>query len=141
MIKTSKQIKNGFWYGFSSVMLNANKIRILLILAVLGGTLFAQDELGSRFYNVLNFVCGTLVMLLPVVALSLLVMAAVVYGIGQVFGSEMKQKAQSWAMGMIVGMIISLIIWLISKPLMTMLLGEEKMGQLPSDFCTPQWGE
>jgi ABC-type multidrug transport system permease subunit len=141
MLKMNKNTRNGFCYGFSSILANAGKLRVLLVLAIVGGTVFAQGEVGIRLYDLLNFVCGTLVMLLPVVALSLLVMAAVVYGIGQVFGSEMKSKAQSWAMGMIVGMLISLIIWLVSKPLITMLLGEENLGNLPTDFCTPQWGE
>ena len=136
--KNMKNTNSGFMYGFNSIMSNAGKIKILLALLLVAGVVFAQTEVGSRLYNVLNYLCGTMVMLLPVIALSLLVMAAVVYGIGHVFGSETKQKAQSWATGMIIGMLISLIIWLISKPIISMFLSP---GAIPEDFCVPTWGE
>ena len=127
-----------FLNGFLSGIMQTNNLKFTLILILAAGLVFAQNEVGLKFYNVLNYVCGTMVMLLPVVALSLLVMAAVVYGIGHVFGSETKSKAQSWATGMIIGMIISLVIWLISKPIITMFLSPEA---IPEDFCVPSWGE
>ena len=130
---------NDFAKGFLSGIMQANNMKSIFLILLVAGVVFAQTEFGMRFYNLLDMLCGTMVMLLPVVALSLLVLAAVVYGIGHVFGSETKSKAQSWATGMIIGMIISLVIWLLAKPMITILLGEEQMQQLPEDFCTPKW--
>jgi len=126
-------------YGILSGIGQARKFRVAILLLIVAGAVFAQEgNVGDKLYNVLNYLCGQMVMLLPVVALSLLVLAAVVYGVGHIFGSETKSKAQSWATGMIIGMIISLLIWLLAKPIVTLLLSAEA---IPEDFCTPTWGE
>jgi Na+/proline symporter len=130
--------KKCFSYGVLSGISQASKLKSLFLLFLVVGIIFAQEGVGDKFYNVLNYLCGQMVMLLPVVALSLLVLAAVVYGVGHIFGSETKSKAQSWATGMIIGMLISLIIWLLSKPLITMFLSPDA---IPEDFCQPTWGQ
>jgi len=132
----NKQFKYGVLSGISQA--NSFKFRMMFVLLLVAGAVFALDEFGNKFYNVLNYLCGQMVMLLPVVALSLLVLAAVVYGIGHVFGSEYKSKAQSWATGMIIGMLISLLIWLLSRPLIALFLDPTA---IPEGFCQPTWGE
>jgi len=126
-------------YGILSGMEQARKFKVAIMLLIVAGAVFAEgEEVGNRLYDVLNYLCGQMVMLLPVVALSLLILAAVVYGVGHIFGSETKSKAQSWATGMIIGMIISMLIWLLAKPLVSLFLSPDAIAE---DFCTPTWGE
>ena len=136
MDKMNKASKTSFLIGLMKGMQMAKELRLLFIALLLVGAAFAQQEglpIGARFYNILNYLCGNMVMLMPVVAIALLVGAALVYGMGHVFGSEWKQKAQSWATNMIIGMFISLLLYLLAKPLVQMMYPEVST----EGFCVP----
>jgi len=86
----------------------------------------------DRLISGLNDLCISLVGILPIIAILLFVVAAVIYGIGNIFGAEMRSKATSWATTMIVGAIISLLIWVLAKPILSLVSPD--IGE--SDFCT-----
>ena len=104
----------------------------LIMVAILVATLAFAQEPQERFVTGLNNICIMVKNLLPIVVILLFVIAALVYGVGQIFGAEMKSKAQSWATNMVVGAIIGLIIWVLTKPILSLFLPEEA---IPTSFC------
>ena len=113
----------------------------LLLVSLLSTTLVsAQTGLVSptqRLIAGLNDICISLVGILPIIAILLFVLAAAAYGIGNVFGAEMRSKATSWATTMIVGAIISLLIWILAKPILSIF----SPGISETDFCTADFPE
>jgi uncharacterized membrane protein YraQ (UPF0718 family) len=98
----------------------------IIILLILISIVFAGSEkINERLVYGLNNLCIMLKNLLPIVVIALFALAAIAYAIGQVFGAEMRSRATSWAMNMVVGGIVALIIWLLAKPIIQMLIGEE----------------
>jgi 4-amino-4-deoxy-L-arabinose transferase-like glycosyltransferase len=67
----------------------------------------------------------------------LFVLAAVVYGVGHVFGAEMRSKATSWATSMVVGAVISLLIFLLAKPILSIFVPDIQTSDLCQTSSTP----
>ena len=112
----------------------------LLAIIVLAGTAFAlspssTEDAKTRLMLGLNDLCIQLVSILPIIAILLFVLAAVIYGIGHIFGAEMKSKATGWATSMIVGAVISLLIFLLTRPVLSIFVPEIET----SDFCKPSF--
>lgn len=107
-----------------------------LIFAFLFTLSFAQigqtSEVTERLIVGLNDLCVNLTSILPIIAILLFVLAAVIYGVGHVFGAEMKSKATGWATSMVVGAVISLLIFLLTKPVLGIFIPEIET----TDFCT-----
>ena len=107
----------------------------LLAMMVLAGTVFAlsssAEDAKTRLIMGLNDLCIQLVSILPIIAILLFVLAAVIYGIGHIFGAEMKSKATGWATSMIVGAVISLLIFLLTRPVLSIFVPEIET----SEFC------
>jgi hypothetical protein len=117
----------------SEVSLTSFRYFALFALSLFIGSVFAQGapETGQRIIEGLNALCIQLVTILPVLAILLFVLAAVVYGVGHVFGAEMRSKATSWATSMVVGAVISLLIFLLAKPILSIFVPDIQT----SDFC------
>ncbi len=97
---------------------------------------FAGEKLEERLAHGLNDFCIMLRNLLPIVVVALLALSAVAYAVGHVFGAEMRSRAVSWAMNMVVGGIVAIIIWLLAKPVIQMLIGEEAFIEYGiEEFC------
>ncbi|MEM3431503.1 MAG: hypothetical protein QXT72_02685 [Candidatus Micrarchaeia archaeon] len=116
------------------------KINILISIAfmfVLFSFSFAQgtSDVTERLIVGLNDVCVQLTQILPIIAIVLFVLAAVIYGIGHIFGAEMKSKATGWATSMVVGAVISLLIFLLARPILGIFVPEIST----SDFCTDRF--
>jgi uncharacterized membrane protein YraQ (UPF0718 family) len=110
-------------------------IAIFMLIAFISLN-FASEKISERLAYGLNNFCIMLKNLLPIVVVALFALAAIVYAIGQVFGAEMRSKATSWAMNMVVGGIVALIIWLLAKPIIQMLIGEESFTEYGiEEFC------
>jgi len=108
----------------------------ILVLLLLLSIVFATSKISERLAAVLNDLCLTLRNLLPLVVIALFALAALAYGVGQVFGAEMRSRATSWAMNMVVGGIVALIIWLLAKPILQMLIGAESFSEYGiEEFC------
>ncbi len=111
--------------------------KILASCLLLTAILFAQgtSEVTERLIIGLNDICVQLTQILPIIAIVLFVLAAVIYGIGHVFGAEMKSKATGWATSMVVGAVISLLIFLLARPILSVFVPEIAT----SDFCTERF--
>ncbi len=117
-----------------------NKILYGFMLLSLLSLSFAQfgetSEVTQRLILGLNNLCVNLTSILPIIAILLFVLAAVIYGVGHVFGAEMKSKATGWATSMVVGAVISLLIFLLTKPVLSVFVPEIET----TDFCTEEFG-
>ncbi|VVB73661.1 Uncharacterised protein [uncultured archaeon] len=115
-------------FGFGPLM--------ILAIALMAGAAFAQKsydtgDAKTRLIGGLNDLCVQLVSILPIIAILLFVLAAVIYGIGHIFGAEMRSKATGWATSMVVGAVISLLIFLLTRPVLSIFVPEIET----SDFC------
>jgi drug/metabolite transporter (DMT)-like permease len=118
--------KTSFGFGFMAI----------LAIVLIAGVAFAQrsfdtSDAKTRLITGLNDLCVQLVSILPIIAILLFVLAAVIYGIGHIFGAEMRSKATGWATSMVVGAVISLLIFLLTRPVLSIFVPEIET----SDFC------
>jgi hypothetical protein len=60
----------------------------------------------------INNICATMRDLLPIVALLLFMIAALIYGIGKLLGQEFRSKTESWAITIVIGAIIGMVLGL-----------------------------
>jgi len=105
-----------------------NKTILLLILACLVTPVFASSSLSTTAMasNIRVALCGfqTLVYtILPTLALIMFLFAGLAYAAGQVFGAEMRAKAQGWAMSLLVGGIIGIFIAVLAPILVRIFIG------------------
>ncbi|MCX8202412.1 MAG: hypothetical protein N3G74_01225 [Candidatus Micrarchaeota archaeon] len=111
------------------------KLTILFVISAMSLVFAQTTEVTQRLIVGLNNICVQLTQILPIIAIVLFVLAAVVYGIGHVFGAEMKSKATGWATSMVVGAVISLLIFLLARPILGVFVPEIST----SDFCTERF--
>lgn len=60
----------------------------------------------------LNDICATIRNILPIVALTLYIIAALIFGIGKILGQEYRSKTESWAITIVVSATLGLILGL-----------------------------
>ncbi|MCX8194856.1 MAG: hypothetical protein N3G22_02000 [Candidatus Micrarchaeota archaeon] len=83
-------------------------------------TSFAQIErINEAFQNL----CNSIYLLFPPVAMLLIILSAVVYGVGQLFGAEMRARATMWATTMMVGTVMGALIMLITPSAISFFTG------------------
>jgi hypothetical protein len=66
----------------------------------------AEGTMGAALQSIAEQIQS----LVPIVALLMLVMAGLIYGIGQVMGAEVRGRAAVWAQALLIGAIIGLMI-------------------------------
>jgi len=120
--------KTKFSFGFMAVL-----ALVLIASAVFAQRTYDTTDAKVRLIAGLNDLCVQLVSILPIIAILLFVLAAVVYGIGHIFGAEMRSKATGWATSMIVGAVISLLIFLLTRPVLSIFVPDIET----SNFCKP----
>jgi uncharacterized membrane protein len=75
------------------------------------GGVFADDEHAEdSMAQALQDIADQIQNLVPVVALLMLVMAGLIYGVGQVMGAEIRGRAAVWAQALLIGALIGLMI-------------------------------
>jgi hypothetical protein len=108
-------------------VMNMNKnIRIYTLIAFFAffmlGSLFADTE-TSPLADELSKISKQIQDLVPIVALLMLVMAGLIYGIGQVMGAEVRGRAAVWAQALLIGAIIGLMIMALAPHLIQLFSG------------------
>jgi type IV secretory pathway VirB2 component (pilin) len=126
--------------GENMFVLDINKISkqikfLVLILSLFFGLIFGADSGSERLQNSLKTICGQLYNLLPPVAILLVVAGAVVYGIGQFAGAEMRAKSTSWATAMIIGALFAFILVLFLPGVIVALFRGDQ-NQNWTDYCS-----
>jgi len=104
--------------------MSKTKQTIFLLLVLLSVPVAATTS--SMAVKIRDALCGfqTLVYtVLPTLALIMFLFAGLAYAAGQVFGAEMRAKAQGWAMSLLVGGIIGIFIAVLAPILVTIFTG------------------
>jgi len=116
-----------------------SKLLTFVVLLSFATLAFAQryggENAQERLVSGLNGICVQLINILPIIAILLFVLAAVAYGVGHIFGAEMRSRATSWATTMVVGAIISLLIMMLARPVLGIFVPEIET----SAFCTSNY--
>lgn len=102
---------------------------------ILVNIVFAQGV--NNLLKALGGLCHSLQGLLAVAAIVLVVLAAIVYALGQMLGAETRARATVWATAMFTGAIISILIWLIMPPLISTLMTGESSSDWVKQCCVP----
>ena len=110
-------------------MKNVNSIGryfLILVLALSVLSVVTASPVGSAATGIksgMRELCLTAQAVLAGAAMVLVVLAAIVYAIGQVVGAETRARASVWATAMITGAIIGIIIYLVVPYIIVALLG------------------
>ena len=83
-----------------------NKLLNILVFLLVFGIIYSGPG------ELMNNICYSLRGMMPVVSLTLLVVAGLVYAIGKVLGQEYRSKTESWAISIVIGAIIGLVLGL-----------------------------
>ena len=81
-----------------------NKIMSVFVFLIFFGIAFAG--IGE----LINNICFQIRSIVPLMAVSLLVIAGLIYAIGKVLGQEFRSKSESWATTIIIGAVLGLIL-------------------------------
>ena len=122
-------------------MRNNSKMVFILLLTCLSTQVFAVSTIASMASGIKTALCAfqTLVYtILPTLALIMFLFAGLAYASGQVFGAEMRAKAQGWAMSLLVGGIIGIVLAVLAPILVTVFVGMSTGAgfTMSGDVCT-----
>jgi len=102
----------------------------VLFVALLVSPVFATGPLKAA----LSQLCGELKDLVPVAAMLMVLLAAVIYASGQMMGAETRARANVWATSCLTGAIIGLLITAIAPTILGAIANPSNPNQ-PID-CT-----
>ncbi len=108
----------------------ANRHVFLLALAMVlsSSFLFAQATPGpgatKYLCDALSGLCKEIQDLVPVTAMLLVVAAAIIYALGQMFGAETRARATVWATSCLTGAVIGVLIAAIAPSILGILAGQ-----------------
>ncbi len=90
------------------------------LLAMFIGILAAQSDFsdGNSLKEGVCMLADTAKAIMASVIFALIIMAAVVYAAGQVFGAETRSRATVWATAMIIGAVIGILIFVLVPQIM-----------------------
>jgi hypothetical protein len=81
------------------------------------------SQIGGSVIAAVSLLCQGLTGLLPVAAMLMIVIAAVIYAAGQVMGAETRARANVWSTACVVGAIMALLIVVISPSVLGTMYG------------------
>ena len=88
------------------------------------GLVFAANEPTSKLKTAISDFCGSLTNLLPVAAMLMVVVGAVIYAAGQVMGAETRARSNVWATAALTGAMMGLLITAVTPPVLTTVYGQ-----------------
>ena len=95
---------------------------ILLVLMLVSGVAFAQTP-TSQLRLALSQLCSGLSQLVPVAAMLMVLLAAVIYATGQMMGAETRARANVWATSCLTGALIGILISVIAPAVLSTIAG------------------
>lgn len=94
----------------------------MFALALLLTAAHAQSGL-SGLHDALSSLCASLTSLLPIVAMLMVIMGAVIYAAGQMMGAETRARANVWATSMVAGALMAILIVVIAPAVLGAVYG------------------
>lgn len=85
----------------------------LVLFAFFISVIAAQSSDGNSIKEGVCMLADTAKAIMASVIFALIIMAAVVYAAGQVFGAETRSRATVWATAMIIGAVIGILIFVL----------------------------
>ena len=107
-----------------------NKYAFMLIILLINfGIVFAQaNDASARFKGVFCNFYDFLKSILPIAVLVVIILAGVVFALGQVLGAETRARANVWATNMIIMAVIGVVVVLLVPWLLDQLVPEFGLG-------------
>jgi len=99
-----------------------NKPMILLATLLVFGFAFAVDNPETQITGALGSVKTLLCTVLPVIIMLAIVIAAILYAVGQLGSAESRAKFHGWATNIVIGAITALIVLLMVPYFLGLLL-------------------
>jgi hypothetical protein len=110
------------------ILANTRTIKVVL-LGVMFVSLFATSGFAlPALQSQLNNICGTAKGILGVGIMLMIVLAGVIYAVGQVMGAETRARATVWGTAMLLGALIAAIIYVIVPPILQAILNSNGPG-------------
>ena len=107
--------------------------QILFVLSV--ASLFYAVDPGQNFRNAFGSLCKSSLSILAIGAIVLIVLAAIVYAVGQMLGAETRARATVWATAMFTGAIIAAIIFVVVPWLISIIMTGQASGDWVKNCC------
>lgn len=108
---------------------------IILLVFGLVSVAFATDP-GENLRNAFGSLCKSSLSILAVASIIMIVLAALVYALGQMLGAETRARATVWATAMFTGAIIAAIIYVIAPWVISMIMtGQGSAADLVRNCC------
>ena len=86
-------------------------------------TAFAPTDPTSQLKAALSALCGGIATLVPVAAMLMILLAAVIYATGQMMGAETRARANVWATAALTGALIAILIAVVAPSVMQTIYG------------------
>jgi hypothetical protein len=98
---------------------------VLIALALITGLGYpiAANDPTSGLKNALSDLCKGLSQLVPVAAMLMVLLAAVIYSTGQMMGAETRARANVWATSALTGALIGILISVIAPAVLQTISG------------------
>ncbi len=96
------------------------KLLTLVAIVVAAGTLFAQT---TALQDALSALCSGLSSMVPVAAMLMVLLASVIYAVGQMMGAETRARANVWATSCLTGALIGIMISVIAPGVLAVIAG------------------
>lgn len=95
----------------------------LLFSVLLAGAAFAPATPTDTLKNALSDLCKGVRDLVPIAAMLMILLAAVIYATGQMMGAETRARANVWATSCLTGALIGILIATITPAVLQTLVG------------------
>lgn len=96
---------------------------ISIAMLLLSSFIWAPNSAAANITTTLNALCRDIVNILGVAMIFLVLLAALVYAIGQVLGAETRARATVWSTAMFTGAIMGAVIYLVLPVIVRALIG------------------
>ncbi|MBI5223179.1 hypothetical protein HY990_02030 [Candidatus Micrarchaeota archaeon] len=106
-------------------MIGSTPLRLVLLGMFLVSIGFSAFSGFDNLNLTMNALCAQARSLLGVAMMTMIILAGVVYAMGQLLGAETRARATVWATAMLTGALIAAIIFIIAPAILTSLLGGE----------------
>ena len=98
--------------------------RIFFFLVLLSSSLIFAATTGlTGLYNALSLLCSNLTAILPVAGMLMVVVSALIYGLGQILGMESRARANVYATSALTGAFIAFLITAIAPTVFSGIYG------------------
>jgi hypothetical protein len=97
-------------------------LSIALAFLFLAGILFPQGSM-TQLTTTISGLCTAVTALLPVAAMLMILVGAVVYAAGQIMGAETRARANVWAAACVTGALMAMLINAVAPPILGSIYG------------------